>query len=242
MMSRCLGLRLQPWQKREPPAMDPDSAQEIAEAVSATRKYVAGQPKKLAEYLGVPAPTAPTPGVCPAYGAEAPESLEEPPADEPPVEEEEEGGEEEEEEKEEPEEEGEEPKGEQPGEQPEAPPATTPQASIITDVSPPALLLPEAPVLLLRVAQVELGRHGLAVQIKAPRAGRLQLSVSSEGSKLCSARRHIKKGKTTVACPLARPELEALDAHPRWFTIGARLKTDSGAKLECWKTLKSPHP
>ncbi|HEY6145056.1 MAG TPA: CotH kinase family protein [Solirubrobacterales bacterium] len=237
--ARCVALRLQAWQKREPPAMGPAGPQAIAEAVTATRKYAAGQSKVLANYLSVSAPTLPPGEDCPAYGAET-ESLEEPPAEELPSEEEE--GEEEsggEEEVEEPEEE--QPEGEQP-EQPSAG-GGSPLASAPTLVPGPPVPAEESPVLLLRLGRLDFDRRGLVVQVKAPRPGRLQLKVSGDRSDvICRSDRRVRTGTTEVGCVIPHDALATLASHPRWLSIAATLRIASGEKLNCWRTLKSPRP
>jgi hypothetical protein len=239
-MARCVALRLQPWQQREPAAMEPDGLPAITEAVTATRKYAAGQPKVLATYLGVSAPVAPPHGDCPAYGEDAEESLDEPPAEEVPGEEEE--GEEEGEgggEEEGGEEEGEEPEEEQP----EEPSSGGLSSPIAPALNPPLLIREEEkPVLLLRVGRLSFGRHGLAVQVKAPRAGRLDLRIGDDGRSgaVCETRRRVKAGSSAVLCPIESRDLETLAKHRRWLTIGASLRTDAGVRLNCWRTLKSP--
>jgi hypothetical protein len=98
-------------------------------------------------------------------------------------------------------------------------------------------------VLLLRVGRVSLGRRGLVVQVKSPRAGMLRLKVSGDGPEVvCETRRRIKAGTAAVGCRIATQDLEALAIHRRWLTVGASLRTDGGLKLDCWRTLKSPRP
>ncbi len=246
-MAVCLTKRLRDWQKREPPEMEPDTAAEIAGAMSSTLGYLAGRPKKLATYLGVPTPAPPAAGSCPAYGTEAPESLEEFPADveEPPAEE----PEEEEPEEEEPEEEPpvEEPEEEEPESgggdpAPEQPSPENPSPlSSAPALVPPSLLQERAqPVLLL--TRLDMDRRGLVVSVKAPRSGGLHLAVggSERSGPLCETRRRVKSGTTAVGCHLDFSELKALANRARWLTVGATLRAGSMPRLTAQRTMKSP--
>jgi CotH kinase protein len=240
-MARCLALRLQPWQNREPPQVKQDSAQEIADAVLATRKFLAARPESLATYLGLAVPEAPPAAPCAPYGSESPESLDEPPAEE--------GGEEEEGEEEEGGEEeggGEEeegggsgPEGEEGTEAEERPtPVVLPAPTALPPLFP--LPLPEKEsISTLRIVRVQLGRRGLVVRVKAPVSGRLRLHVRRSKS-VCTARRHVEKGVTAVVCRLPGGWLKSLRTNGGRLTLDAVLRADGGIKLNCRKTLTLP--
>jgi hypothetical protein len=232
-LAKCVASRLQSWQTREPPALEPNSPQAIGEAVTATREYVAAAPKTLANYLGLPVPPSPTSGACPAYGTEAAESLEEhgeewegelPPEEEP---------EEEEPPKEEPEE-------EVPGE--EAPPGTDgsslPSGPVATSDSFPTPALEKSPALVLRLGRITVESRGLLVRVDAPRAGKLKLRVGDGRARACEVERRVEAGRSRVLCRPKADALHGLAGRRPWLTVWATLQTKAGAPLTSWRVVR----
>jgi len=235
-MARCIAARLVPWQKREPPEMAPNTPEAVAEAVSATRSYIAGQPNKLASYLGVAAPPPPPLGACPAYGEEEIETLEEP-ADEP---------EEEEPNEEEPKEEGggkvippggKPPQGGTPPGAGGSPLPATP--SLLDDAPPPLVVEEEGP---LRLTLTDIFGRRLVTHVHAPAAGQLRLSAAlgtGSGPRVCGSRTQVKAGITSVSCRLDESARRRLLAGSSLrLTLSAVLRTAAGAVSEFSRTVK----